>query len=140
MPHEPRFNHSIKHKPIIKTIKREKEHKKQDLIGFLHGFGLHPLVEVGSEPEPPLRVLDDAADLPPSLERLLRRVLGLDVTKILIQIALHFFPLTNKQKCCFFLLSFFLSTPLALDPEKLGGQASRELPLKLQMGGLRRDW
>ena len=113
MPHDPRFDHQQK-----QSKGGKKEHKKKDLIGFLHGFGLHPLVEVGGEPKPPLRVLDDPADLPPSLERLIRRVLGLDTAKILIQIALHLFLyfFTNKLKKMLFLSSSFYS--LSFGPRK----------------------
>lgn len=69
---------------IIKIIKT-----KKNLIGHLHLAGLPSLGEVGSVAETTLGILDEAADLAPSLERLLRRVLRLHPSKVLIQISLH---------------------------------------------------
>jgi hypothetical protein len=63
--------------------------ERRHLVGSLHLRGLGPLAEVGGEAEAPLVVLDDADDVAPSPERLLRRVLGLNAPKVVVQVALH---------------------------------------------------
>lgn len=55
----------------------------------LHSGDLASLVEVGCEAEAALGVLDDADDLAPSPQRLLRRVLGLHAPEVLLEVALH---------------------------------------------------
>ena len=47
------------------------------VIGFAHGGGLVAFGEVGGESEATLVILDDAAEAPPPLQRLLRRMLVL---------------------------------------------------------------
>lgn len=51
--------------------------KMDHVIGFAHGGGLVAFGEVGGEPEAALVVLDDAAEAPPPLQRLVRRMLVL---------------------------------------------------------------
>lgn len=58
------------------------------MVGVLDGLRLAALGEVGGEAEAALGVLDDAAELAPPPQRLVRRVLGLDVPEVL-QVALH---------------------------------------------------
>jgi hypothetical protein len=73
------------------TRKREnRAGEAAHLVGSLHLRGLRPLAKVGGEAESPLGVLDDADDLAPSSQRLLRRVLGHDAPEVLVQVALHF--------------------------------------------------
>lgn len=68
------------------------------MIGTLHGGSLGALGEVGSEAEPALRILHHADEVPPSLERLLRRVLGPDApNKFLVQVGLHLPTLAAPQ-------------------------------------------
>jgi hypothetical protein len=72
------------------TRKREsRAGEAAHLVGSLHLRGLGPLAEVGGEAESPLGVLDDADDLAPSSQRLVRRVLGHDAPEVLVQVALH---------------------------------------------------
>jgi hypothetical protein len=59
------------------------------MVISLHGGGLVALVEVGREAEAALGVLDEADDLAPSSQRLVRRVLGLHAPEVLLEIALH---------------------------------------------------
>lgn len=67
------------------------------MVGVLDGLGLAALVEVGGEAEAALGVLDDAAELAPPPERLLRRVLRLHPAEILLQVALHPPPPTSTS-------------------------------------------
>lgn len=81
------------------------------MVVSLHGGGFAALVEVGREAEAALGVLDDADDLAPSCQRLVRRVLGPDAPEVLLEVALHLarslarsaagfeFPLPPTQPC-----------------------------------------
>lgn len=69
-----------------------------NLIGATDSLGLEALGEISSESEPPFMVLHKPAELPPSLKRLLRRVLGLHIAKVLVQVALHHGSSSLQQK------------------------------------------
>jgi hypothetical protein len=66
-----------------------REGGRTHVVGVLDGLRLAALLEVGGEAEPPLGVLDDAAQAAPPAERLLGGVLGLDAPEPLLQVALH---------------------------------------------------
>lgn len=66
------------------------------MVGAFHGLGLGSLGEIGGEAETALGVLDHGAQLPPSPERLLRRVLRLHPAKPIVHVALHF-PSNHTQ-------------------------------------------
>lgn len=63
--------------------------KLQNLIGTSDSISLEALRQIGSESEPPFRVLNQPAELPPSLKCFLRRVLGFHIPKVLIQVTFH---------------------------------------------------
>ena len=67
------------------------------MVLSLHGGGLVALVEVGREAEAALGVLDDADDLAPSSQRLVRRVLGLHGPEVLLEVALHLARLPDSN-------------------------------------------
>ncbi|BAT17854.1 Os12g0586500, partial [Oryza sativa Japonica Group] len=67
--------------------RRRRRRRREYVVGVLDGLGLAALVEVGGEAEAALGVLDDAAELAPPPERLLRRVLRLHPAEILLQVA-----------------------------------------------------
>lgn len=79
----------------METKRKEQEQQEgswwEDLIAPPHCLGLGTLGEIGGEPEPPLRILDDPAKLPPSPERFLGRVLRFHNAKVLVEISLHLF-------------------------------------------------
>lgn len=77
-----RFHHAqtlLRKVQNIRTITR-----RTNLIGALHLRGLPSLRKIGCEAEPALGVLNDTAYLPPSLERVLRRVLRKHAAEVLI--------------------------------------------------------
>jgi ribosomal protein S30 len=77
--------------------RRRRRRRREYVVGVLDGLGLAALVEVGGEAEAALGVLDDAAELAPPPERLLRRVLRLHPAEILLQVALHPPPPTSTS-------------------------------------------
>lgn len=79
-------------KILYRTKRKKKKLRKRsewNLIGASDSLSLEALGEIGSESEPPFTVLHQPAELPPSLKRLLRRVLGLHIPKVIVQVALH---------------------------------------------------
>lgn len=65
------------------------------MIGFAHGGSLVTFGEVGGESEAALVVLNDAAEAPPPLQHLLRRVLVLHIPFV-AQYTLHFCQPTHR--------------------------------------------
>jgi hypothetical protein len=99
-----------------------------NLIGASDSLSLEALGEIGSESEPPFRVLHQPAELPPSLKRLLRRVLGLHIPKVLAQVALHLRP-SFFTKCENSYLYIYIFTDPSLAPFN---QSERNREIKLR--------